>query len=105
MTTKDISDYDVCKAYAMARAINDPGSYTMSTVGRVSPITYLQDWTGQSKEVCEKACKRAYTHGVIFYGLRFDIGWVTPKGEKLMHRVARDDTKRDGYATMYGITA
>lgn len=73
MATKDISDKQVCLAYAEAKKQHE------------YPYIILQRITGQPEKVClgamERACKRNY----IEYGVSLRTGWLTEKGLSLLN--------------------
>jgi hypothetical protein len=72
MSTKDISDAQVIRAYLITKLM-----------GRW-PNDILAEMTGECFKVCEQAMERAVRRGYIDYGVSLRTGWVTPKGDWLM---------------------
>lgn len=73
MATKDISDAQVCRAYAEAKSI--PGVFAE---------TILMRMTGQPEKVCYRAMERAERRGLIEYGVSLRSGWLTDAGMQLL---------------------
>ena len=73
MATKDITDKQVCEAYA---AYNNDRS--------MWPYEILQEVTGQPWKVCYRACERASRRGLVEYGVSLRSGWLTSKGVELV---------------------
>jgi hypothetical protein len=73
MATKDITDRQVCEAYA-ARAKD----------GLPWPDDRLAAMTGQCEKVCYRAMERAEQRGLIEYGVSLRSGWLTDKGLALL---------------------
>lgn len=74
MATKDISDRQVCEAYAVY----------MQDRSRNSPERYLMATTGQPEKICWCAMERAHRRRLIDYGVSLRAGWLTDKGKKLL---------------------
>lgn len=80
MATKDITDKQVCKAYAEAerqRGIDWKNDYEY-------PYLILMRITGQPEKVCYRAMERAEERGYIEYGVSLRTGWLTIKGKELI---------------------
>lgn len=73
MATKDISDAQVCRAYAEAK-----------TIRGVFAETILVRMTGQPEKVCFRAMERAEGRGLIEYGVSLRAGWLTDAGLQLL---------------------
>lgn len=74
MATKDISDRQVCEAYAAyAREHCLPFADER-----------LMAATGQPEKVCYRAMERADKRGLIEYGVSLRSGWLTDKGKALL---------------------
>ena len=76
MSTKDVTDLDVCRAYVDARAVEF----------RRYPYQFLAERTGQPEKVCYRAMERADRHGLIEYGVSLRTGWLTEKGLALLRQ-------------------
>jgi hypothetical protein len=74
MATKDITDEQVCRAVADARACD----FT------AWPYDLLADRTGQPPKVCFRAMERAYGRGLLEVGVSLRTAWLTPAGEALI---------------------
>ena len=80
MATKDISDRQVCEAYAEAarqRGEDWKNPYEF-------PYEILNRQTGQCVKVCYGAMERAEGRGYIEYGVSLRTGWLTEEGKKLL---------------------
>lgn len=75
MSTKDISDKQVCEAYRDFKAADMRGPW---------PYELLQERTGQPLKVCWRAMERASDRGFVDYGVSLRTGWLTPEGEALL---------------------
>ena len=78
MATKDISDRQVCQAYAdmwQRRKSGEPGVYADDL---------LEAATGQPPKVCNSAMERAYRRGLVECGMWLRGGFLTKKGEDLL---------------------
>ncbi len=78
MATKDISDRQVCEAYAemrRRRATGETGVWADDILARK---------TGEHPKVCERAMERADRRGLVDYGASLRGGWLTEKGEALL---------------------
>lgn len=80
MATKDISDRQVCEAYAAYAAYAEDRS-------RNSPERYLMQLTGQPEKVCWCVMERAHNRRLIEYGVSLRAGWLTEKGKQLLDNV------------------
>lgn len=72
MSTKDISDAQVVRAYLAAKERG------------VWPYDVLIVETGQPLKVCLRAMERAYARGYVECGVSLRSGWVEPKGLTLI---------------------
>jgi len=78
---KDISDKQVCEAYAEAAKQRRPDwSYNYEM-----PYEILQRVTGEVEKVCYKAMERAEKRGYIEYGVSLRTGWLTKEGLELLN--------------------
>lgn len=80
MATKDITDKQVCEAYAEAarqRGDNWDKPYEM-------PYEILERVTVQPFKVCYRAMERAEERGLIDCGVSLRTGWLTDKGKSLL---------------------
>lgn len=75
MATKDITDIQVLRAYAIA-GLRHPL--------RRWPYEILADMTGQPIKVCYRAMERASRRRLIDYGVSLRTGWLTDKGRALL---------------------
>ena len=75
MSTKDITDLQVCRAFADWRA----------NMGGPWPYELLAKRTGQVPKVCYRAMERAARRGLVEYGTSLRTGWLTEKGAALLH--------------------
>jgi hypothetical protein len=73
MAMKDISDKQVCEAYA------EYGENRESF-----PYEILARITGQPEKVCYRATERAQDRGFIECGVSLRTGWLTTSGKKLL---------------------
>lgn len=74
MATKDISDRQVCEAFAEARRRG------------IFADAILERDTGQPAKVVQRAMERACSRGLVEYGVTLRSGWLTAKGESLIAR-------------------
>lgn len=72
MATKDISDAQVCRAFA---------EYKLTGAW---PYETLENMTGQPFKVCLRAMERAVERGLVDYGVSLRTGWLTDAGKKLI---------------------
>jgi hypothetical protein len=80
MSRKDISDKQVCEAYAEAALQRGPNwdhPYEM-------PYEILHRLTGEPEKVCYRAMERAEERCYIEYGVSLRTGWLTDKGKELL---------------------
>lgn len=82
MATKDITDLQVCDAYA---------KYNADTTRREFPYDILQRTTGQPEKVCYRAIERAYSRDLIEFGVSLRTGWLTEKGNQLLKASQQTD--------------
>jgi len=79
MARKDISDKQVCEAYAEYRRI---------LLGQPCfikwPYEILHEMTGQPEKVCYAAMERAHARGYVEYGVSLRAGFLTDKGMDLL---------------------
>lgn len=80
MSVKDISDKQVCEAYAEAERQRGPDWNRHYDF----PYVILQRMTGQPEKVCYRAMERASDRGYIEYGVSLRTGWLTDKGRALI---------------------
>jgi hypothetical protein len=73
MATKDITDLQVCQAYA---------EWTEKREQMVDSL--LMRATGQPEKVVYRAMERADRRGYIDYGVSLRSGWLTDKGRELV---------------------
>lgn len=78
MATKDISDRQICEAYAEMKRRRTAGE-----VG-VWADDILARMTGERPKVCERAMERAERRGLIDCGMWLRGGWLTKNGEALL---------------------
>lgn len=81
MATKDITDRQVCQAYAKSAAERGPDwdkPYSW-------PYEHLVEMTGQPMKVCYRAMERAEERGLIDYGVSLRTGFLTEKGIDLLN--------------------
>ena len=74
MSTKDITDLQVCEAYKRCEHGRP----------RVWPYEILQETTGQAFKVCYRAMERAHERGLLNYGTSLRTAWLTDKGKALL---------------------
>jgi len=80
MSVKDISDKQVCEAYAEKERQHGPDfEYDYEF-----PYVILQRMTGQPEKVCYRAMERASNRGYIEYGVSLRTGWLTDEGIRLL---------------------
>lgn len=98
MAMKDISDYQVCKAYAdynaalIKRTVSESMAYITAVLNNCAqpdppnpfPYERLAQETGQSEKVCFKCLERANDRGYIEFGVSLRTGWLTNKGKALL---------------------
>lgn len=61
-------------------------AYVQRAAGDVRwPYQILMEESGQSEEVCNAACKRVASSGLIDYCFRLRSGWLTPEGEAYLN--------------------
>lgn len=72
MSMKDVSDFEVCRAYLDAEMLDR------------WPYELLVERTGQPEKVCYRACERADDRGLVDYGVSLRSGWLTPRGAALL---------------------
>lgn len=80
MATKDITDKQVCEAYAEAERQRGPeweNDYEY-------PYEILMRITGEPEKVCYRAMERADERGYVEYGVSLRTGWLTDKGKALL---------------------
>ena len=75
MSTKDVSDLEVCRAYLDCAEGGDESPW---------PCELLTARTGHPLKVCYRACERADERGLIDWGVSLRAGWLTPKGAALL---------------------
>ena len=79
MSRKDVSDLQVCQAYADCRLVD------FKRDGQaLYPDTLLMERTGQPWKVCYRAMERAQDHGLIECGVSLRAGWLTDPGVELL---------------------
>jgi len=54
------------------------------TIFPVFPCELLQQWTGESEEICYKAMEKAEKEGYLEYGTSLNSAWLTSKGKELI---------------------
>ena len=74
MATKDISDYQVVRAYKRAMKYEPSGPFVYEI---------LAQETGQPEKVCYRAMGRAERRGFIDFGVSLRTGWLTGSGKAL----------------------
>ena len=82
MARKDISDKQVCCAFAESdrqRGPNIGDRYEL-------PGEIIHRETGQPEKVCYAAMERAEDRGYLEYGVSLGAGWLTKKGKELITR-------------------
>lgn len=93
MATKDITDQQVCQAYAdcapppetdWSTALHEWATGNLTLADRPWPYELLMQRTGQPENVCYRACERAERHGLVEYGVSLRAGWLTQKGKALL---------------------
>lgn len=72
MATKDITDVQVCAAFAFREAFGGDA------------VEYLRKGTGHPYKVCLRAAERALRRDLIDYGVCIHSGFLTPKGSDLL---------------------
>jgi len=74
MSTKDVTDAQVCRAVADWWANMD------------GPVTYelLAARTGECEKVCFRAMERAERRGLLEYGVSLRTAWLTEEGKALI---------------------
>lgn len=75
MSTKDISDRQVCEAYRDFLDGERRGPW---------PYELLQARTGQCFKVCWRAMERACERNLVEFGVNLRSGWLTPEGRALL---------------------
>jgi hypothetical protein len=81
MAMKDITDAQVCRAVAAAKACDYAApNYPEGKF----PYDFLMEWTGQPMKVCYRTMERACDRGFIAYGVSLRTGWLTEKGRDLV---------------------
>jgi len=87
MATKDITDLQVCQAYAKWRVLLDL-EIELRKRGRIvrAPYPYelLMQVTGECFKVCYRAMERAARRDLVEYGVSLRTGWLTDKGRALL---------------------
>lgn len=80
MARKNITDKDVCQAYA------DSWSMRRAGLGAKAkwPEQILMERTGEAAKVCFAAMERAYSRDLIECGVSLHSGWLTANGEKML---------------------
>lgn len=73
MATKDITDRQVCEAFA-----------AFADHGLPFADERLMAATGQCDKVCYRAMERADGRGLVEYGVSLRSGWLTDKGKALL---------------------
>lgn len=86
MATKDITDKQVCEAYAeIKKQTDDLMSRRALLIEKHDwPYDLLMKMTGQPEKVCYRAMERAEERGLIEYGVSLRSGWLTEKGKELL---------------------
>ena len=79
MATKDITDKQVCEAYAQYDKL-----CTLNALNIEYPNEILHRITGQVEKVCYRAMERAHERGLIDFGVSLRTGWLTEKGKELL---------------------
>jgi hypothetical protein len=79
MATKDISDKQVCLAYAEYKRMYDAHEYPVHW-----PYEILESWTGQPKKVCLSAMERAARKDLVEWGVSLRAGWLTKVGREII---------------------
>lgn len=88
MATKSITDLQVAQAYAQWRLELE------STPNQArDALTILQLITKEPPKVCYRAAERADKRGLIDYGTSLRTGWLTDKGNQLLHHVAQGESE------------
>lgn len=91
MATKDITDWQVCRAVQDYQDAMKPffqncmNPFDMSG-GPTPPFPYeaLAAQTGQPEKVCYRAMERAERHGLIECGVSLRTGWLTEAGHAVL---------------------
>jgi len=78
MATKDITDLQVCEAFAQMRSRREAGEISVY----VDDI--LHQHTGEHMKVCFRAMERACSRGLVDYGVSLRGGWLTEAGIELI---------------------
>lgn len=78
MATKDITDLQVCEAFAQMRSRREAGELGVY----VDDILHQQ--TGEHMKVCFRAMERACSRGLVEYGVSLRGGWLTDGGNALI---------------------
>jgi hypothetical protein len=85
MATKDISDADVCRAFALMMFDREE---TVRTGRRPEGPHYADEHlsaiTGQPLKVCYRAMERALRRELVDYGMWLKGGWLTESGIELL---------------------
>lgn len=81
MATKDITDKQVCEAYAEMQRQRKSSNYQAYEY----PYVILQRVTGQCEKVCYRAMERSCDRGLVEFGVSLRTGWLTEEGEALLH--------------------
>jgi hypothetical protein len=76
MAMKDIPDKMVLLAYKMFEEDRMNGKF---------PYDYLMEISNQPFKVCYKCMERASDRDLIDYGVSLRTGWITEKGQELLH--------------------
>ena len=85
ISTKDISDYQVLKAYEESKRMGF----------KKFPYDILMEKTGACEKVCYRAMERAYDRELIECGVSLRSGWITEKGYALMSEHVIIDERED----------
>ena len=78
MAMKDISDKQVCEAFAKSLKKSEEENEC------AYPYEILEKETGQPFKVCYRAMERACERGYVEYGVSLRTGWLTEEGRKLV---------------------
>ena len=81
MATKDITDRQVCEAYAESARQREADFWNLNYE---FPYVILQRVTGQCLKVCWRAMERAEDRGFIECGTSLRTCWLTDKGKALL---------------------
>ena len=82
MARQNITDKQVCEAYAESKRQRDAAGLT-GTYEWTESI--LERATGQCTKVCYRAMERASDREYIEYGTSLHSGWLTADGKKLLN--------------------